>query len=210
VSQARLQAAGFNSAAFVWAIRAAEILMRDFLLAPYYLERGYSFEEALERGSRDLGSAKWDTAFRLVAKRYGPFEPALTKSGEDAWLVWREDYVRRRNQLVHDNAVREADSGEAMEVLAFADQIAEWYAMCLPIVVVERRSMYRSASRSLCHFSCSAWRLWRKTMDGTPMATPALRVAVTAAASTVQHSPSRPDGNRVWVVRQGDRDALQP
>jgi hypothetical protein len=74
-----LHAAGFHSAAVVWAVRATEVLMRDFLLAPYYVERGLSFEQAIERGSRDLGSAKWNAAFRLVAKRYGPFDPALTK-----------------------------------------------------------------------------------------------------------------------------------
>lgn len=51
-----LHEAGFHSAAVVWAVRATEILMRDFLLAPYFYEQGASFGDALDRGSRVLGS----------------------------------------------------------------------------------------------------------------------------------------------------------
>jgi hypothetical protein len=105
--------------------------MRDFLLAPYFYEQGESLSDALDRGSRVLGSNRWRRAFRRVEEWYGPFDAPLTETGEDAWKVWLDVCVERRHGLVHGNAVEEATGEEAAEVLGYADRIATWYAQLL-------------------------------------------------------------------------------
>ena len=41
-----LDAQGYSGPAFVWATRAAEVLMRDFVLTPHYLLQGLPWEKA--------------------------------------------------------------------------------------------------------------------------------------------------------------------
>lgn len=131
-ARARLEAlrmldAGFPSASFVWAVRAAEILLRDFVLAPHFLGLGLDWDEAMRQGSNVPGNSKWGKAFAKAEEWYGPFDEPLTTDDRNAWKVW-DRIVRRRGNLIHGRPVEDAGSDEAAEVIDFAERMATWYA----------------------------------------------------------------------------------
>src|SRR5262249_6713653 len=109
----RLCDAGVPSAAVVWAVRSAEILFRDFVLAPHFIELGFSWDEAMRRGSMILGDSKWENAFAKVEEWYGPFDEPVTEDDQNAWRVWVTQCVRRRGAIVHGKCVPEATTDEA-------------------------------------------------------------------------------------------------
>lgn len=126
-SQAILDA-GLPSAALVWAVRAAEILMRDFVLAPHFIEQGSSWEEAMREGSRVLGSSAWSRAFAKAEEWYGPFDEPLTTEEANAWKVWINGFVRLRGDLVHGRAVVDVSADLAADAIVFAERMSSWYA----------------------------------------------------------------------------------
>jgi hypothetical protein len=119
--------AGFHGAALIWAVRAAEILMRDFVLAPYYMTQGESWERAMRKGSKALGNSDWSGAFKRAEEWFGPFDAPRTTNGEDAWSVWSRQIVRRRGDIVHGRPVPEVTEDEAREVVAFVDRMTTWF-----------------------------------------------------------------------------------
>lgn len=131
-ARARLEAqrmfdAGFPSASFVWAVRAAEILLRDVALAPHFLALGLDWDKAMRQGSNVPGDSKWGEAFAKAEAWYGPFDEPLTTDDRDAWTVW-DRIVRRREDLIHGRPVEDAGNDEAAEVIDFAERMATWYA----------------------------------------------------------------------------------
>jgi hypothetical protein len=123
-----LSEAGLPSVALVWAVRSAEMLLREFVLTPHFLELGDPWERAMKRGSKVLGSGNWDRAFASAEEWYGPFDEPLTTDDRNAWQVWTSTVVRRRNELVHGQAVYEATAEEATDAIAFAERMMSWYA----------------------------------------------------------------------------------
>jgi hypothetical protein len=120
--------AGFPGAGLIWAVRATEILMRDFLLAPHFLEEGEAWERAMRKASRVLGDSDWRRAFARVEERYGPFDEPLLEDGSNAWQFWHGVIIRRRGDIVHGRAVPEVEADEAFEACDFADRMASWFA----------------------------------------------------------------------------------
>lgn len=143
-ARARLEAqslldAGFPGPSLVWAVRAAELLMRDFVLTPYFIERGDNWSQAMRRGSNVLGSNNWRRAFAKAEEWYGPFDKPLMEDDSDAWAYWTGAIVRRRGDVVHGRAVPEVTPEEAAEACAFADRMASWFAQ--RFVTSERHPM---------------------------------------------------------------------
>lgn len=123
-----LNAQGHSGPAFVWAIRAAEILMRDFVLTPHYLLQGLPWEKAWRKGSQILGSSNWDRAFAKADEWYGPFDAPLTTDERNAWKVWTSEAVRVRGQVVHGHAVHPPANDLTERAIAFVERMATWYA----------------------------------------------------------------------------------
>jgi len=124
----RLLNAGFPGPSLVWAVRAAEILVRDFVLTPYFIEQGFDWAQAMRRGSKVLGDSDWRRAFAKAEEWYGPFDEPLTEDGSNAWNYWTGAIVRRRGDVVHGRAVADVSPEEAAEACAFAERMASWFA----------------------------------------------------------------------------------
>lgn len=120
--------AGFHGPAFVWAVRASETLMRDYVLAPHFMEEGTSWSNAMRKGSKILGSSDWRAAFAKAEEWYGPFDEPLTVEGDNAWNYWEKAVVRIRGDIVHGRPVPIPTVEEATSVCDFADRMATWYA----------------------------------------------------------------------------------
>jgi hypothetical protein len=127
----RLNELGHHAVAYVWAVRSAEILLRDFVLAPHFIELGDDWDKAMRRGSSELGSSNWKGAFSKAEEWYGPFDTPMTEGDENAWAVWTSRVVRRRGDLVHGSPVHEPDREEARDAIAFSERMATWYAQRL-------------------------------------------------------------------------------
>ena len=124
----RLLVAGFPAPAFVWAVRSAEMFMRDFVLTPHFIETGSPWSKAMQQGSKILGSSNWSKAFAIVEEWYGPFdEPLLEDGSTNAWSFWETCLVRVRGDLVHGRAVQDPSPEEVEGVLAFVERMASWY-----------------------------------------------------------------------------------
>ena len=128
VEAQRILDAGVPSAALVWAVRSAEILLRDYVLTPHFLEQGLHWDEAMRKGSKILGDSKWPDAFAKAEEWYGPFDEPLTEDNEKAWKTWVSRCVRRRGDIVHGKKGSEAGTDEAAEAIAFAERMATWYS----------------------------------------------------------------------------------
>jgi hypothetical protein len=108
--------------------------MREYVLAPIFLEHGHTWNKAMRLGSAVLGTGKWDAAFKAASDRYGPFDPVdgpRTVGGERAWTYWTKVHVRVRGQLVHAELVHEPTAAAVREVLFNVGQMAEWYRVQL-------------------------------------------------------------------------------
>jgi hypothetical protein len=123
----RLHELGFTNASLVWAVRAAEILLRDFVLTPHFLELGESWDRAMKSGAHVLGDGNWKQAFTKANEWYGPFDEPLTTDEENAWKAW-DRVVRRRGDIVHGRAVVDVTQDEAKAALDFGERMASWYA----------------------------------------------------------------------------------
>ena len=120
--------AGFPGPSLVWSVRAAEILIRDFVLAPHFLSEGADWATAMRNGSNVLSSSSWKKAFAKAEEWYGPFDEPLTEDGSNAWRFWMGYIIRRRGDVIHGRPVPEVTVEEAEEVLAFADRMATWFS----------------------------------------------------------------------------------
>ncbi len=116
----------------MWAVRSAEMLMREVLLMPHFMAQGKSWDAARHHAIEVMGGSaqRWRRAFDLMADWYN-LDPALTEDNADAWAVWRTDLVRRRGDLVHGRMVPDATAAEAAEAINFVWQMVRWYAMRL-------------------------------------------------------------------------------
>lgn len=122
--------AGFPCPALVWAVRGAEVFMRDFVLAPHFMEEGDDWSTAMQKGSdvlENAGKRGWRKAFAAAEAWWGPFDEPLTGENDHAWEFWKEHVVARRGDIVHGRAVADVDEEEAREVLAFVERMATWY-----------------------------------------------------------------------------------
>jgi hypothetical protein len=122
--------AGYPGPALVWAVRAAELFMRDFVLAPHYMDEGLDWAGSMKRGSDLLGNAGqsgWRKALAAAEDWWGPFDEPLTEAGDNAWEFWNDHVVRRRGDIVHGRPVTDVTAEEAREVLAFVDRMSTWY-----------------------------------------------------------------------------------
>ena len=128
VEARQLNELGHHAAAYVWAVRSAEILMRDFVLTPHFVELGYEWDKAMRKGFKVLGNSNWKRAFAKADEWYGPFDTLLTEDEEVAFDVWTAHIVQRRGELIHGAPVYEPDAEEAASAIAFAERMASWYA----------------------------------------------------------------------------------
>jgi hypothetical protein len=127
----RLNDVGFHSPAYLWTVRAAEILMRDFVLAPRYMLEGLPWKKARDKGSRVLGANSWARAFAKAGEWYGPFDDPLTTDNRNAWKVWTKDAVPLRHQIVHGELVHMPTSDVVADAIAFVDRLISWWTQRL-------------------------------------------------------------------------------
>jgi hypothetical protein len=120
---------GFDGPALVWAVRSAEVLMRDYVLAPYFMMEGETWARSLKKGSRVLGSSNWAEAFAKAEEWWGPFDEAMTEDGRQAWTVWSEAVVGLRGDIVHGRAVPDVTHKEAADAIVFVHRMIEWYML---------------------------------------------------------------------------------
>ena len=126
-----LQTAGFHGAAFVWAVRAAEVFTREFLLMPLFIDEENGIEGALRRARKVFGSGNWLKAYARLEEYVGPIDMMLTDTNEDAWRHWNRHASDTRGNVVHGNA--EITSDLADWAIAYASQL--FTQMVMRIVV---------------------------------------------------------------------------
>jgi hypothetical protein len=126
-----LHSAGFAGPTFVWAVRAAEVLMRDFVLTPHFLLEGLAWEEAWRKGSKILGASNWTKAFATADQWYGPFDEPRTTDDRNAWDTWVKDAIRTRGAIIHGHAVHSPTLDESAGAIAFVDRMISWWSQRL-------------------------------------------------------------------------------
>lgn len=125
----RLAKLGFTDPAFVWAVRAVEIFVRECLLFPLYYEELGDLGAAHKRACNVFGSGNWARALDVASKFYGPFDQPLTDADEDAWAHWRRVAVGNRGEVVHG---RSTVSREEVEwVQSYGERFMSWWAQRL-------------------------------------------------------------------------------
>jgi hypothetical protein len=127
----RLNAAGFHGPAYVWAVRAAEVFMRDFVLAPGFMLEGLPWRKAWAKGSKILGPSNWSRAFAKADEWYGPFDEPLTTDNRNAWKAWTTGAIIARGQVVHGHAIHPPTADEAAGAIAFVDRLISWWTQRL-------------------------------------------------------------------------------
>ena len=141
-----LAAAGFPSPAFVWAVRSAEIFMREAVLFPYFYEQTDDVPLAFRKAQQVFGNgSKWTKALAYVRDQFGlDLSDALTDDGRDAFAVWQTEGVMGRHSMAHGFA--EATPEDAERAIAFVDRFIEYFSQRL--VIADRgplRGVLRSA-----------------------------------------------------------------
>jgi len=127
----RLHDAEFHGPAYVWAVRAAEVFMRDFVLAPRFMLEGDPWRKAWAKGSNVLGSSNWAKAFKSADRWYGPFDEPLTTDDRNAWKAWTKGAIIARGHVVHGHAIHPPTSDEAAGAIAFVDRLISWWTQRL-------------------------------------------------------------------------------
>lgn len=113
---------GFYDQAFVWAVRAVEIFMREFVLAPIYAEtRGW--KKGLRKAGKTFGHGRWQPALLEVERLVGPLDEMLTESGENAYRHWEKRIVGQRGDIVHGLHGADATADETSIAIEFAEQL---------------------------------------------------------------------------------------
>lgn len=125
----RLGELGFTDPAFVWAVRAVEIFVRECLLLPLYYEETGDLDTAYKKAHKIFGSGNWTGVIDTATKFYGPFDQPLTDTDEDAWAHWKRAAVSGRGEVVHGYS---SVSREEVEwVQSYADRFMSWWAQRL-------------------------------------------------------------------------------
>lgn len=140
----QLNDAGFPTPAFVWAVRSAEMFLRDCVLFCHFFEESGDVDKALKKARRVLRKGKWAAAIRFVETEFGPFDQALTTDGENAWAVWQRWHVSARGEMVHGRM--EATSEQAQWTIDFAERFISWFSQRL---ATSERGPLRGALRKL-------------------------------------------------------------
>jgi hypothetical protein len=130
-SRRLLEAEQFGPA-FVWAVRAMEIFVRECLLFPAHYERLGDLDAALRAATKAFGSGNWAKSLAWASEVYGPFDDEpLTDSDENAWKHWKTVAVRHRGRVVHGQA--DASAQEVEWVIAYAERFRSWWAQRLAV-----------------------------------------------------------------------------
>lgn len=114
---------GHPDPAFVWAVRAAEIFIRDFVLTPHYLLEGLPWARASKRAAKVLGPSNWTKAFAKATEWYGPFDEPLTTDDRNAWEVWEKVAIRIRGDVIHGRTAQRVSDEEAEQAIDFVDRM---------------------------------------------------------------------------------------
>jgi hypothetical protein len=123
--------AGFRSAAFVWAVRAAEIFFRDGLLLAIEYEASGDLDAAANAAQDVIGGGKWSRTVRTIRSAYGLNDARhdiQTEGGEDAWLYWGREGVKRRHDVVHGRD-EITDDSDVEWALAFVEQLRKTFTL---------------------------------------------------------------------------------
>jgi HEPN domain-containing protein len=141
-----LSAAGFHTPAFVWAVRSAEIFMRECLLFLHLYEEMGDIRRAFRRTQQIFGKGSdWNRALRFVQEEFDlDYSDALTSDDRDAFAVWQNEGVMGRHNMVHGLA--EATPDMAAGVISFVGRFVEYFAQRL---VVADRGPLRGVLRAL-------------------------------------------------------------
>ena len=143
-SARRLNEAGFPTPAFVWAVRSAELFLRDCVLFCHFFEESGDVGKALKKARGIFGDGKWSAALRFAEEEFGPFDEPLTADGEKAWVVWQRWLVSARGHMVHGRM--EATPEQAQWAIDFADRFISWFSQRL---VTSERGPIRGVLRTL-------------------------------------------------------------
>ena len=138
-SARQLLSHGHPSAALVWAVRAVEIFLKEFVLADIYMQRDDSvtWEQAVRKASARFEKVKWRRALAEVDKEFGPLDPIKTADGRDVLIVWEKEIVPRRHNVVHGR--EEASALDAAMVVEWAAEIIK--KLKLRLIVAGRHSL---------------------------------------------------------------------
>ena len=119
----QLLAEGHSGPALVWAVRAVEIFLKEFVLPASFVSTDphAEWERAVRKARNHFDTLKWDKAFKKINEAFGPLDPMQTESGRDASEVWNKNIVVARHHIVHGR--EEASLAEAAEAIRFADQL---------------------------------------------------------------------------------------
>lgn len=120
--------AGFPGPSLVWSVRAAEILMRDLVLAPHFMLQKMSWERSMKQAAKVLGTSNWAKAFQKAEDWFGPFDEPLTTDERNAWKAWDQDFVRLRGDVVHGRSVHDVTAEEARAAHGYSERMSTWYA----------------------------------------------------------------------------------
>src|SRR2546430_13288952 len=75
-----LLAADAPGPAFVWAVRAVEIFVRECLLFPHYYEQAGDDRSAFRKAAKVFGSGEWTRSLAVATEAYGPLDAPLTET----------------------------------------------------------------------------------------------------------------------------------
>lgn len=155
---------GFPSPAFVWAVRSAEIFLREALLFPIWFAETGDVEHSFREVRRSFGDGgRWNLSIRRVREAYGlegDDHDALTDSGEDAFAAWTRDFVGPRGEIVHGRT--EADDYMAETAIAFTDRMREWFTIR---VVASDRGPFAGTLREIFEQARSLYEAERDRVD---------------------------------------------
>jgi hypothetical protein len=129
---------GLPGPAYAWAVRSMEILMKEFMLLPMFLEElSGDLMRASKKARKLFGSSSWRRAMQVIQQKYGPLEPMLTEQNEDVWDLWESKVVRRRGEIVHGS---ECPMEEASLIAQWAEQMA--VQLKLRLIVARKHPMH--------------------------------------------------------------------
>jgi hypothetical protein len=75
-----LLAGHFAGPAYVWAVRAIEMYVKEVMLLPLYLEAsGGDWDQSWKSIRETFSSGKWNRALRAVEETYGPLDAMKTE-----------------------------------------------------------------------------------------------------------------------------------
>lgn len=139
-----LLGSGFPSPALVWAVRSVEIFIKEFVLAPAYLQHtDDDWMKALQKAGKKFGNSNWSGAYKEIERLCGPLDSMTTDTGEDAWTHWEKNAVWLRGSVIHGDFRSGADNATAEEAtwaVQYAHQI--FTQLTARILVTQKHPVY--------------------------------------------------------------------